>query len=191
MASSCRACAIPVTRHSGQSYPDGLDGGTQRWYTRLNPVWRKPLICKRPKRTGSSPASSAAFCWPTSAESSRPRSLGPPIQASGLGSGRFGSEGWHRGQRDSCSRRRAMEAGNVGQRWGERGGSLGGVQRGPGPSAGGRQALSACGSFDDRAGGDVGRAVGSTGDRVAPEANEITAALTLLKTLPIEGAIIS
>ena len=27
--------------------------------------------------------------------------------------------------------------------------------------------------------------------RVAPEANEITAALTLLKTLPIEGAIIS
>src|SRR4051794_41430077 len=58
-----------------------------------------------------------------------------------------------------------MEAGNVGQRWGERGRSLGGVQRGPGPSAGGRQALSACGSFDDRAGGDVGRAVGSTGDR--------------------------
>src|SRR3954462_3227691 len=84
-----------------------------------------------------------------------------------------------------------MEAGNVGQRWGERGRSLGGVQRGPGPSAGGRQALSACGSFDDRAGGDVGRAVGSTGDRVAPEANEITAALTLLKTLPLEGAIIS
>src|SRR4051812_5917054 len=180
-----------------------------------------------------------------------------------------------------------MEAGNVGQRWGERGRSLGGVQRGPGPSAGGRQALSACGAFYDRAGGDVGRAVGSTGDRalgpqaepgglggtwaglgllcgrvpapsvwselfraldvgalerllgawvkgagaaghvaidgkrlrgsavgdvpgvhllaafserlqgvigqlrVAPEANEITAALTLLKTLPIEGAIIS
>src|SRR3954452_22576874 len=53
--------------------------------------------------------------------------------------GRFGSEGWHRGQCDSCSRRRAMEAGNVGQRWGERGRSLGGVQRGPGPSAGGRQ----------------------------------------------------
>src|SRR5215210_8976859 len=25
--------------------------------------------------------------------------------------GRFGSEGWHRGQSDSCSRRRAMEAG--------------------------------------------------------------------------------
>src|SRR3954462_3285553 len=85
--------------------------------------------------------------------------------------GRFGSEGWHRGQRDSCSRRRAMEAGNVGQRWGERGRSLGGVQRGPGPSAGGRQALSACGSFDDRAGGDVGRAVGSTGDRaLGPQA---------------------
>src|SRR3954452_9960398 len=34
-----------------------------------------------------------------------------------LNPGRFGSEGWHRGQRDSCSRRRAMEAGNVGQRW--------------------------------------------------------------------------
>ena len=65
----------------------------------------------------------------------------------GRQAGRFGSEGWHRGQRDSCSRRRAMEAGNVGQRWGERGRSLGGVQRGPGPSAGGRQALSACGSF--------------------------------------------
>src|SRR3954467_15691567 len=64
-----------------------------------------------------------------------------------------------------------MEAGNVGQRWGERGGSLGGVQRGPGPSAGGRQALSACGSFDDCAGGDVGRAVGSTGDRaLGPQA---------------------
>src|SRR3954452_18966240 len=88
-----------------------------------------------------------------------------------LKTGRFGSEGWHRGQRDSCSRRRAMEAGNVGQRWGERGRSLGGVQRGPGPSAGGRQALSACGSFDDRAGGDVGRAVGSTGDRaLGPQA---------------------
>src|SRR3954463_7082680 len=58
----------------------------------------------------------------------------------GSWAGRFGSEGWHRGQRDSCSRRRAMEAGNVGQRWGERGGSLGGVQRGPGPSAGGRKA---------------------------------------------------
>src|SRR4051794_41775800 len=79
--------------------------------------------------------------------------------------GRFGSEGWHRGQRDSCSRRRAMEAGNVGQRWGERGGSLGGVQRGPGPSAGGRQAVSPFGAFCDWAGGGVGRGGGSTGGR--------------------------
>src|SRR4051812_24173076 len=78
-------------------------------------------------------------------------------------SGRFGSEGWHRGQRDSCSWRRAMEAGNVGQRWGERGGSLGGVQRGPGPSAGGREGLFACGGFFDFAGGGVWRGGGVNG----------------------------
>src|SRR4051812_50220289 len=93
----------------------------------------------------------------------------PPLLRSTTGrtssqgaAGRFGSEGWHRGQRDSCSRRRAMEAGNVGQRWGERGRSLGGVQRGPGPSAGGREALSACGAFCGRAGGGGWRGGGST-----------------------------
>jgi predicted transposase YbfD/YdcC len=40
-------------------------------------------------------------------------------------------------------------------------------------------------AFSERLQGVIGQL------RVAPEANEITAALTLLKTLPIEGAIIS
>src|SRR4051794_37077225 len=81
--------------------------------------------------------------------------------------GRFGSKGWRRSKSDSCSRRRAMETGNVGQRWGERGQSLGGVQRGPGPSAGGREALSTGGGFFGCGGGGTGRGGGGAGGRAA------------------------
>src|SRR3954463_9729371 len=66
-----------------------------------------------------------------------------------------------------------MEAGNVGQRWGERGGSLGGVQRGPGPSAGGREALSACGAFYDCACGGGGRGGGSNGGGLAGRSDQL------------------
>src|SRR4051812_9493765 len=86
-----------------------------------------------------------------STQASRQRGL--VANSSSRPAGRFGSKGWRRSKGDSCSRRRAMETENVGQRWGERGQSLGGVQRGPGPSAGGREALSAGGAFFDCAGG--------------------------------------